>query len=100
MSGREACVIIFATSRLMQNPMAAPSGFCISLRVAVQESIAAARFVFDCGLDTMFETRRQKPIPRHEFIKRVASAIGVSALLAAIALALGVIGYHHFGELT
>ena len=48
----------------------------------------------------MFETRRQKPIPRHEFIKRVASAIGISAVLAATALALGVIGYRHFGELT
>lgn len=47
----------------------------------------------------MFESRRQKPIPRRDFIKRIALAIASSAAMAAVALAVGVIGYHYFGEM-
>ena len=48
----------------------------------------------------MFESRRQKPIPHRDFIKRVALAIAISAMMAAVALAVGVIGYHNLGEMS
>ena len=58
------------------------------------------RVLLSPTLDTMFESKHQKPIPNHEFVKRIAFAIAGSAIMAGIALAVGVIGYHSLGEMS
>ena len=46
----------------------------------------------------MFETKRQAIIPVRHFAHRVAWSIAVSAGIAAIALAVGVAGYHYISD--
>jgi hypothetical protein len=46
----------------------------------------------------MFESRRQALIPRPQFIRRVALSVTLAAAIAAVALAIGVLGYHYIGE--
>ena len=46
----------------------------------------------------MFETKRQRVIPARHFARRVAWSIALSAVIAAVALALGVAGFHYIGE--
>jgi hypothetical protein len=60
---------------------------------------AAARFSLHRGMDTMFESRHQEPIPPRDFIKRITLSIVLSAVMAAVALAVGVVGYHYLGEM-
>jgi len=47
----------------------------------------------------MFESKQQPLIPRPRFVRRVASAVAISGAIAAVALAIGVLGYHYIGDL-
>ena len=42
----------------------------------------------------MLETRRQRVIPPHRFARRLAWSVALSGAIAAIALAVGVTGFH------
>jgi hypothetical protein len=46
----------------------------------------------------MFETRRQRVIPAHHFARRVAWSIALSGAIAAVALAIGVAGFHYIAD--
>lgn len=46
----------------------------------------------------MFETKRQRVIPAHHFARRVAWSIALSGAIAAIALVLGVAGFHYIAD--
>jgi hypothetical protein len=50
-------------------------------------------------LDAMFENRRQPLIPPAYFVRRVALSIALAGAIAAVALSIGVLGYHYIGEL-
>jgi hypothetical protein len=47
----------------------------------------------------MFESRRQPPIPHARFVRRVALSVVLSGAIAAVALSIGVLGYHFIAEL-
>ena len=47
----------------------------------------------------MFENRRQPVIPSAHFAKRVALSIVLAGMIAAVALSIGVVGYHFIAEL-
>ncbi len=42
----------------------------------------------------MFESRTAPLIPRHAFLRRMVTFFGLAIVVAAIALAIGVLGYH------
>jgi hypothetical protein len=46
----------------------------------------------------MFETKHQRVIPRPHFVLRMARMVVLSAGIAAIALAVGVIGFHNIAN--
>jgi hypothetical protein len=46
----------------------------------------------------MFETRRQPIIPANHFVHRVALSIALSGAIAAVALVLGVAGFHFIAD--
>ena len=46
----------------------------------------------------MLETKRQKVIPPHHFARRLAWSIALSGAIAAIALAIGVVGFHYLAD--
>lgn len=46
------------------------------------------------GIAPMFETRREKVISPHRFARRVLWSLVLSALLAAVALGIGMTGFH------
>ena len=46
----------------------------------------------------MLETRRQQVIPPRHFARRVAWSVALSGAIAAIALALGVAGFHYIAD--
>ncbi len=48
----------------------------------------------------MFETRRQRPISRAQFARRILAALGLAACIATIAMLVGIVGYHYIGELS
>ncbi len=48
----------------------------------------------------MFESRQQKVIPRPRFVRRVIASVAVSAAIAAVALVIGVLGYHQIAGLA
>jgi hypothetical protein len=45
----------------------------------------------------MFENKRQRVIPPARFVRRIAWSIALSAAIAALALVLGVVGFHYIG---
>ena len=47
----------------------------------------------------MFENKMQAPLTRRQFHRRVANQVVVAFALIAIALSIGVVGYHVFGGL-
>ena len=47
----------------------------------------------------MFESRRQKVIPRAKVVRRVVKSLVVAGTILAAALAVGTFGYHYLGEL-
>ncbi|MBI2294550.1 MAG: hypothetical protein HYU76_00550 [Betaproteobacteria bacterium] len=48
----------------------------------------------------MFEDRREPMLPPMEFAHRVAASLGVAFAVVAVALALGVAGYHFLEDLA
>lgn len=46
----------------------------------------------------MFETRRQRIIPPHHFARRLAWSFALSGAIAAIALAVGIVGFHYIAD--
>ena len=48
----------------------------------------------------MFERRLQKLAPIPVFVRRVAMSIGIAAGMSAVALAIGVVGYHWLAGLA
>jgi len=42
----------------------------------------------------MYENKRQRVIPRQYFVRRMALSITLSAAIAAVALVVGVLGFH------
>ena len=46
----------------------------------------------------MFETRRQQVIPARHFARRVAWSIALSVAIAALALVLGIAGFHYIAD--
>jgi len=46
----------------------------------------------------MFETRRQRVIPVPHFARRVAWSIALSVAIAAVALVLGIAGFHYIAD--
>lgn len=48
----------------------------------------------------MYESRRDKPIPRTHFIRRVAWHVLLSLALLVVSLLAGMIGYEHFERLS
>ena len=47
----------------------------------------------------MFERRHEEILPLHRFIRRMLACAALATALIALALGLGVLGYHHFGGL-
>ena len=47
----------------------------------------------------MFEHRKQKLLPRREFIRRLGWSIAAGTVLITFSLSIGMIGYHHFDGL-
>lgn len=47
----------------------------------------------------MFEARHQQVIPPRHFARRLAFSVVLSAAIAAVALAIGVLGYHQIAGL-
>ena len=43
----------------------------------------------------MFENRRQSLISRPQFARRMAKSLALAAAIAAVALAIGIAGYHY-----
>lgn len=46
----------------------------------------------------MFETRRQRIIPPHHFARRLAYSFALSGAIAAIALTVGIVGFHYIAD--
>ena len=46
----------------------------------------------------MFEHRTEPLLPRSAFLRRLAVSTTLSLGIIAVSLALGTIGYHHYGE--
>src|SRR5450631_19748 len=46
----------------------------------------------------MLETKGQKVIPPHRFARRLAWSFVLSGAIAAVALALGVVGFHYIAD--
>jgi len=46
----------------------------------------------------MFERRDEKLAPMSVFVRRMAASIAMAGLLIAVALAIGIIGYHWLGR--
>lgn len=49
--------------------------------------------------EPLFEHRTQPLLPRKQFLGRMAAAIGVTLLIIAASLVLGMVGYHFLGGL-
>jgi hypothetical protein len=47
----------------------------------------------------MFESKREKPLPRHLFIRRMAKCLGLAAVVIAAGVSLGLLGYHFIAGL-
>ena len=47
----------------------------------------------------MFETRNEQVVPPHRFARRVLWSLALSAAIAAVALMIGVIGFHFIAGL-
>jgi hypothetical protein len=47
----------------------------------------------------MFEHRKQRLLPRREFIRRLGWSLAAGVVLIAFSLSLGMMGYHHFDGL-
>ncbi len=47
----------------------------------------------------MFEDKRQPLIPSARFVRRIALSIALAGAIAAVALSIGVLGYHFIAEL-
>lgn len=47
----------------------------------------------------MFENRRQPPIPAARFARRVALSFALAGAIVAVALSIGVLGYHFIAGL-
>jgi hypothetical protein len=50
--------------------------------------------VADCGSYSMYENKHQRVVPRQYFVRRMALTIALSAAIAAVALVVGVLGFH------
>lgn len=48
----------------------------------------------------MFETRQQKVLPSHRFVRRQLMSLLLGMTTLAVALGIGVAGYHWVGRLT
>jgi hypothetical protein len=48
----------------------------------------------------MFETIRQKPLPKHNFYKRLGRNFIFGILVTAAALGIGMWGYHYFEKMN
>ena len=49
--------------------------------------------------ESLFEHRSQPLLPRSQFLRRMAAAIGVTLVIIAVSLAMGMAGYHYLGGL-
>ena len=47
----------------------------------------------------MFESKNQNLLPPHRFRRRVAACLGLAGLVVAVALSIGVLGYHYFAQM-
>ncbi len=47
-----------------------------------------------------FESRKQKLIPRHRFYWRMSKAFAIGVVMLAMALSLGILGYHFLAHLS
>jgi hypothetical protein len=47
----------------------------------------------------LFERRSEPLLPRSQFFGRMAAAIGVTLVIIAVSLGMGMAGYHYLGEL-
>ena len=48
----------------------------------------------------MYESRKHPLLTRVQFASRVARHLALALLIVAVALAIGVFGYHHLGKLS
>ncbi|MCI0416019.1 hypothetical protein L0222_24865 [bacterium] len=48
----------------------------------------------------MFEHKRQKILPIHRFIRRLAAWFSLASMIVAFALGIGTMGYHHIAGLN
>jgi hypothetical protein len=48
----------------------------------------------------MFEHKRQKVLPVHRFIHRLAAWFGLAMVVVLFALGMGLLGYHHIAGLN
>lgn len=46
----------------------------------------------------MFESKRQRVIPSHRFARRLAWSFALSGAIAAIALTVGIVGFHYIAD--
>ena len=46
-----------------------------------------------------FESKEQKLLPRHLFVKRLGGSFAVGCIMLAVALSIGILGYHFLGHL-
>lgn len=51
------------------------------------------------SLESLFEHKSEPLLPRSQFLGRIAAAIGVTLIIIAASLALGMVGYHFLGGL-
>jgi len=48
----------------------------------------------------MYESKNQRLLPLHHFLKRVAVCLSLAAIIILAALTLGTLGYHHLGQMS
>ena len=48
----------------------------------------------------MYESRTQKPLPRHDFVQRLVQHVGIACGLLAVSLGGGMLGYMTFEHLS